>query len=111
MFDLERRGDDLGVAEEIHDQDGGEIADADATGQSRGDEGFHCRPGLLDGGGAFNDVSFLFSVVGEARRVAVGRVDVFQGNGEVHDVEVEVVDAPVLQLLFANRFDAFGVVE
>lgn len=29
----------------------------------------------------------------------------------MHDVEVEVVDAPVLELFFANGFDAGAVVE
>lgn len=108
MFDLEGRGDDFGVAEEIHDQGAVEIADADAAGQAGWDERFHCRPGFLDGGAAPNHV---FSVVREARRVAFGRVDVLQGNRKMHDVEVEVVDPPVLKLLFANRFNTFRVME
>jgi len=62
----------------------------------------------LDGGGAGDDV---LAVVGEAGGVAVRWVDVFQRDGEVHDVEVEVVDAPVLELLFADRLDAIVVVE
>jgi len=62
----------------------------------------------LNGGIAGNDVR---PVVGEARRVAVRGVDVFERDGEVHDVKVEVVDAPVLQLLLADRADAVMVVE
>ena len=41
--------------------------------------------------------------VGEAGRVADGGVDVFQGDGEVDNVQVEVVDAPVRELLLADR--------
>ena len=62
----------------------------------------------MDGGVAGNDV---LAVVGEAGRVSFRRVDVFEGNGEVYYVEVEVVDAPVLELFLANRLDAVMVVE
>lgn len=62
----------------------------------------------MDGGIAGNDVR---PIVGEARRVPVRRVDVFERDGEVNDVKVEVVDAPVLQLLLADRADAVVVVE
>lgn len=46
-----------------------------------------------------------------ARRVPHARVNVFQRHGEMDDIQVEVVDAPVGQLLFANGLDAFLVVE
>jgi len=62
----------------------------------------------LDGGGAGDDI---FAVVGEAGRVAIRGVDVFEGDGEVHDVEVEVVDGPVLELFLADGCDARVVVE
>ena len=53
-----------------------------------------------------------FSVlVGEARRVSDRGVDVFEGDREMHDVEVEVINAPVLELLFADGLDAGTVVE
>lgn len=74
VFDLESRGHDFGVSEEIHDQSAVEIADADAAGQSRLHERFHCRPGFLDGGAALD---YLFvAVEREAGRVPFGRVDV-----------------------------------
>ena len=44
-------------------------------------------------------------------RTALRGIDVFEGDGEVDDVEVEVVDAPVLKLLFANRLDSVVVME
>ena len=68
----------------------------------------HGCPGLLDGSVTRNDV---LAIVGEARWVALRRIDVFKRDGEVDDVEVEVVDAPVFQLLLANWFDAVVVME
>ena len=62
----------------------------------------------MDGGGSWHD---FFAVVGEPWGVAGAGVDVFEGDGEVHDVEVEVVDSPVLELFFADRLDdGVGVV-
>ena len=108
VFDLEGRGGDLGVAEEVHDELAVEVADADGFGQALAHELLHGRPGLLGRGVAGDDV---LAVVGEARRVALGRVDVFEGDWEVDDVEVEVVDAPVLELLFADGLDPVVVME
>ena len=108
MFDLEDRRNNLGVAEEIEDQGTVEIADADTAGESGSHERFHCGPGFLDGGGASD---YVFSVVCEAWRVAFRRVDVLQGDREMHDVEIEVIDPPVLKLLPANRFNTFSVME
>lgn len=53
----------------------------------------------------------VFAIVGEAGWVALRGVDVLEGDGEVHDIEVKVVDAPVLKLLFADGLDAVVVVE
>lgn len=50
-------------------------------------------------------------LVGPAGRVANGWVDVFESNREVDVVEVEVVDAVVLELLLADWTNTFGVVE
>lgn len=108
MLDLEGRGFDFGVAEEIEDQGAVEIADADAAGESGLDERFHCGPGFLDGGGTRHHVFF---VVREAWGVPYRRIDVLQGDGKMHNVEVEVVDPPILKLLFANRFNTFLVME
>lgn len=44
-------------------------------------------------------------------RVFDGWVDVSVDDGEVDEVEIDVVDALVLKLAFADRFDALGVVE
>lgn len=108
MFDLECRGRDLGVAEEIHDELAVEVADADGFGHTLAHKLFHGRPRLLDGSVARDDI---FAIVGEAGRVALRGVDVFEGNWEVNDVKVEVVDTPIFQLFFTNRFDSVVVVE
>lgn len=39
--------------------------------------------------------------------VADGRVDVREGDREVDDVEVKVLEAPVLELLLADRSNSF----
>jgi hypothetical protein len=44
-------------------------------------------------------------------RVACLGVDVLEGDGEVDEVEVEVVNAPVLELLLADGLDLLAVVE
>ena len=102
-LDLQGSGRDVGVAHHVEDQLAVEVADADAPAQAVPDEAFHGGPGLLDGrlagpGGGFG-------------RVSDGRVDVFERDGEVDEVEVEVVDGPVSELAFADRADALGVVE
>lgn len=108
VFDLEGGGHGFGVAQQVHEELAVEVADADGFRQTLAHEFLHRCPCFLDGGRAGDDG---FAVVGEAGRVAVRGVDVFQGDGEVHDVEVEVVDAPVGELLFADGFDAVVVVE
>ena len=85
-----------------------EIADADAFGETLSLDLLHRRPRLLDASLPGHDV---LAVVGETWRVAVFRVDVFQADGEVDDVEVEIVDAPVLELFFADGLDFVAVVE
>ena len=108
VFDLEGGGFDLGVAQQIHDEGADEIADADTFCQALLHQTFHGGPGLLDGGIARDDI---LAVVGEAGGVTSGGVDVFEGDGEVHDVKVEVVDLPVFELFLADGFNAIVVVE
>lgn len=108
VFDLQGRGPGFGVAQQVHEEDAAEIAHSDAAAQPVVHELFHGRPRLLDARGAGRDVAVL---VREAGRVFGGRVDVFERDGEVHDIEVEVVDAPVLQLLLADGLHARTVVE
>lgn len=53
-------------------------------------------PGRFEGSFARRDLVVLIL---ESRRVLDGGIDIFEGDGEVDDVEVEVLNAPVLQLL------------
>lgn len=108
VFDLEGRWRYLGVAEEIHDELAVEVADADGFGHTLAHKLLHGRPRLLDGSVARDDV---FAIIGEAGRVTLRRVDVFEGNWEVDNVEVEVVDTPICQLLFTDGFNSVVVVE
>lgn len=108
MFDLQSSGPHLRIPQQIHQQYPSEIAHPDTPTQPLLHQFLHGCPRLLDTCVAGRDFAVL---VGEAGWVFDGGVDVFEGDGEVHDVEVEVVDAPVLELLFANGFDARAVVE
>ena len=108
MFDLEGCGSDLGIAEEIHDELAIEIADADGFGQTLAHKILHGRPGLLNGSVTGDDV---LAIVSEARWVSLRGVDIFEGDGEMDDVKVEVVDTPVLELLFADGLHTVVVVE
>lgn len=93
MFDLEGCRGGLGVAEEIHEKLAVEIADADGLGQVLADELLHSRPRLLDGSVTGHD---FLAIISETRWVALRGVNVFERDGEVDDVEVKIVDAPVL---------------
>lgn len=108
VLNLEGGWADLCVPEEVVDELGLEVGDADVLGEALGDEALHSGPRLLDGGLAGAD---LITLVLPARRVADGGVDVLGGDGEVDEVEIEVVDAPVSQLLLHDGLDALLVVE
>ena len=109
VLDLEGGGADLGVAEEVVQELGLEVGDTDALGETLLDERLHGGPGLLDGGLGGADLALAVKV--PAGRVADRGVDVLEGDGEVDQVEVEVVDTPVGELLADNGLDAVAVVE
>lgn len=108
MLDLQRGRTNARIPQQIHDQLRREVTDTNAAGKLLVHERLHRCPGLLDRGVA----ELQFVLLGlPARRVADRRVDVFQRDGEVHNVQVEVVDAPVSELLAANGLDAVAIVE
>lgn len=92
MFDLEGCGGDLGVAEEVHQELAVEVANADGFGHTIAHKLLHSGPRFLDRGVTWNDI---LAIIGEAGRVALRGINIFQGDWEVDDVEVEVVDPPV----------------
>lgn len=108
MFDLEGCGRDFGITEEIHEELAVEVADADGFGHTLAHKLLHSGPRLLDGSVPGDDV---LAIVSKAGRITLGGIDVFEGDREVDDVEIEVIDAPIFELLFANRFDSVVVVE
>ena len=108
VLDLEGGGDGLGVAQEVKDQGTVVVGDTDVLGQALGVDLLHGLPGLGEAGLAG---LHLAVVVEPAGRVAVGGVNVLESDGEVHDVEVKVVDAVVLELLLADGLDVLLVVE
>ena len=108
VLDLQGRRRDLGVAEEVHDQLRAEVADSDALRQPFLDQLLHLRPSFLDGG--FAEGEFVILVF-PAWRIPYRRVDVFQGDWEMDDEEVEVVDAPIAELLLCGLLNNFFIVE
>lgn len=109
VLDLQGGGADLGVAEEIEDERALEVGDANGLSQALADELLHSAPGLLDC--SVGQLDVVLSVEGPLGRVSHGRVDVTQSDGEMDIVEIEVVDAPVGELLGADGADTLGVVE
>lgn len=51
----------------------------------------------------------ILSIVGEAWRIAIFRVDILQRDRKVHNVQIEVIDAPILELLLADGLDSVMV--
>lgn len=109
VLDLQRRRADLCVSQQIQDQRALEVGNADVLRQPLLVYLLHRGPRLLDAGRAELNVVLAREV--PARRIAHRGVDVLEGDGEVHDVEVEVVDAPVGKLLAADGLDLIAVVK
>lgn len=108
VLDLKGGGADLGVAEEVVDQLALEVGNANGAGKTLLNEALHGAPGLLNGGVGAADLGD--TVVEPAGRVADRGVDVLEGNGEVDDVEVEVVDAKIAELLASHLLDVLRLV-
>lgn len=108
VLDLQSGRCDFGVTEEVEDQLAVEVADTDAFRHAFANEFLHGLPCLLDGSVTGHDV---LPIISESWWVAILGVDVFEGDGKVHDVQVEIVDAPILELLLADGLDTLLVVE
>lgn len=108
MLNLQRCRAHACIAQQVKEQLRTEVANPDTAGKLLVDERLHRRPSLLDSGIAELDLAVLGV---PAWRVPDRGVDVFQRDGEVHNVKIEVVDTPVSELLAADRLDAVTVVE
>ena len=108
VLDLQGRGRNARVVLHVHQELGVEIADADAAGEALVDQLFHFLPCFLDRGFAGGE---LVVFVGPAWGVFDGGVDVFEGDGEVDQEQVEVGQTPVAELLAGDFLDDFLVME
>lgn len=86
-----------------------EVGNADAEREALLDERLHGGPGLVDG--RIRRLDLILAIVGPAGWVSDLGVHVFQSHREVDVEEVEVVDAPVGQLLSADWFYLVTLVE
>lgn len=108
VLDLESGGCDSGVAEEVEHESTVVVGNTNALGETLVNQFLHGLVCLGERGLGEGDLVVL---VGPAGRVADAGVDILQGDGEVDDVQVEVVNAQVCELLLGNRLDLVGVVE
>jgi len=108
-LDLEGGRADLGVLEQVVDSLSLEVGDTNGLGETLLNEVLHTLPGLLVGGLAPADLGAGIIVV-PARGVADRGVDVLEGDGEVDEEEIEVVDLPVGELLAGDGLDVLLVV-
>lgn len=108
VFDLQGLRHDLGVALDVENQRAVVVGNTNGLDETLVIQLLHGVVGLFQWCLAQRQFVVL---VEEARWVADRWIDVFEGDWEVDDVEVEVVDLPVLELLLANRLHALLVVE
>jgi hypothetical protein len=108
-LNLEGSRADLGVLEQVVDGLGLEVGDTNGLGETLLNEVLHALPGLLVGGLAPADLSAGIIVV-PARGVADLGVDVLEGDGEVDEEKIKVVDLPVGELAAGDRLDVLLVV-
>lgn len=105
VLDLQNTGGDLGVGQEVVDELGVEVGNADAPDKPVGvlgglDELLQSSPGLRNGNlGQWGDLGLLL-VGPEAREAHLLEGNEFEGDGEVDEEQVEVAQPPglVLQL-------------
>ena len=108
VFDLQRLRHVFGVTLDVQHESTVVIADADGLDQAGVVERFHGVVRLFERGFAQGEfVVFVEETGGVPHR----RVDVFQRDGEVDDVQIEVIDAPIRELFLADGTHALFVVE
>lgn len=107
MLNLERGRTNASMAQEVHDELNAEVANTNAAGEFLVDQRLHGLPCFLDSGIAECD----FAVCVPAGRVANGRVNPFECDGEVNQIKVKVFETKVLELLAGNGLDFVAVVE
>ena len=81
VLNLEGGRTNASMAQEVHDELNAEVANTDAAGELLVDQRLHCLPCLLNSGIAECDLTVC---AGPAGRVALGRVNPFECDGEVN---------------------------
>jgi hypothetical protein len=90
---------DAGITEDVEEKGTLDVGDTNILGEASVDEGLHGDPGLLEW--SVLEVDFAI-VTGPAGREPVGGVNVGEGDGEVDEEEVEIVQAPELELIVSE---------
>lgn len=109
VLNLQSRRSDLGVSQQIQNQASLKVGDTNRLRKTLVYQALHRSPSLLNGSIAQLDI--IFAIVCPARRIASLGIDVLECNREVDDEEIEIVDAPVCELLFADWLYFVAVVE
>lgn len=107
MLNLECGGTNASMAQEVHNELDAEVANTNAASEFLVDQRLHGLPCFLDSGIAECD----FAVCVPTGRVALGRVNPFECDGEVNQIKVKVFKTKILELLAGNGFDFVAVVE
>lgn len=108
VLNLESGGSDSGVAEQVEHESTVVVGDTNALGETLVDQFLH---GLVCLGKGSLGEGDLVVLVGPAGRVANAGINILQGDGEVDDVQVKVVNAQVCELLLGDGLDLVGVME
>lgn len=110
VLDLEGRGLDLGVCEEVEQKSARVVGNTNALGQTLCLDVFESPPCVLEASFAVDDLAVR--IVREPTGwVADLGSNILERNGEVDQVQVKVVNTPVLELLLDNGLDLLVVVE
>jgi hypothetical protein len=109
VLDLQGGRADLGVAQQVENQRALEVGDTNRVCVSFSNQVLHCGPRLLDRGIAQLDTAP--AIVAPFRRIPDRGINPSEGHGEMDHVQIEVINAPVLQLLLGNGLDLVAVME
>lgn len=110
QLDLEDGGLDLGVLEDIVDLVGVDVAAADVSREFLLDEGLHCVPGVLVASLRIENHLLVIGVHPLGRVLALDGHELLS-DGEVNQVEIQVLELQILEGLLAGEFDLVGSVE
>ncbi len=111
-LDLEHRRSDPRIAHQIMNQAGRVVAHADPLHEASIDQRFHRRPCLMQ-----RHACFVHARLGSVRveqpfrRISLLYRHEFQRDGEVDQIEIELLQLQVFERLAARQFDMFGRVE